>query len=777
MQFRIFSTLIFICTFISIHSQLDTTTYPWPVQPLNSSQSINGAFGEFRNTGSSDHFHNAVDIGEPDGNPVYPSISGIVHNKVNNGYNSYINVKSIINGKKKHLTYFHVVPSPSLSIGQQVTAGQTIIGTIYVGAAHVHLIERELVDQNSGALGTAINPIRPDGGLTPFTDTKSPIITKSSLMFYKDNTSSSPIASNQLSGKVDIQIQVRERNGSSSVHTNNGTYLLGYKILSADTSTIVFEPNNIGDKYRFYRLPSNSYVHRVFVKGIATTSNPTYWLTNGSGEAAINSTLSVSNNYLDTDNLLEGNYLLKIYSEDTRGNTTSELFPISIIKLPPELNYVAVDSNSVITATWKKYALSNLKGYRLYYSDDGSLDNWKLAADENKLDKNKTGIQFSNPSDFLVSSTQNRFYFYIVAVDSNNNESPHSDIYSLSVNSNGTKNILIVDGFHRYTSGGSWTEPQHYFSSTYFNAIESNGSFTISTCSNDAIVKGSKELQDYDLVVWFTGDETIADNTLSNNEQFKIAQYLENGGSLFITGDDIGQDLDTKHSHNEFSDTLFYHQYLKSKLEHDGNTLLFEVNGEAGTLFNNFNTKFSEVYPEDSPDDIEPINGATTILNYTYERESVFRKGGIAYTGTFGDSLQIGRLVYLSFAYETIGDENVRNDLMKRILQYFEIVTDVENENDNVPTIFSLSQNYPNPFNSTTIIKYSIPNVVSNFSSSVVLKVYDVLGKEVATLVDQKKPTGNYEAKFDASKLSSGVYFYQLKSGSFTSTKKMLLLK
>jgi hypothetical protein len=88
------------------------------------------------------------------------------------------------------------------------------------------------------------------------------------------------------------------------------------------------------------------------------------------------------------------------------------------------------------------------------------------------------------------------------------------------------------------------------------------------------------------------------------------------------------------------------------------------------------------------------------------------------------------------------------------------------------PSVFSLSQNYPNPFNPNTTIKYSIP-----LSSNVVIKVFNVLGDEVTTLVDAQKQAGTYELIFNAENLSSGVYFYQLKAGDFIETKKMLLMK
>ena len=92
---------------------------------------------------------------------------------------------------------------------------------------------------------------------------------------------------------------------------------------------------------------------------------------------------------------------------------------------------------------------------------------------------------------------------------------------------------------------------------------------------------------------------------------------------------------------------------------------------------------------------------------------------------------------------------------------------------------FDMLQNYPNPFNPSTKIKYSIPSVISNEERSlnVLLRVYDILGNEVATLVNEEKPAGNYEIEFNASKLSSGVYFYQIKAGDFIKTKKMILLR
>jgi photosystem II stability/assembly factor-like uncharacterized protein len=91
---------------------------------------------------------------------------------------------------------------------------------------------------------------------------------------------------------------------------------------------------------------------------------------------------------------------------------------------------------------------------------------------------------------------------------------------------------------------------------------------------------------------------------------------------------------------------------------------------------------------------------------------------------------------------------------------------------NNIPKEYSLKQNYPNPFNPATIISYALP-----FSTDVNLKVYDELGKEVMTLVNGKQNAGKYEVRFDGSGLASGLYFYTLQAGTFSQTKKLMLIK
>jgi len=100
-------------------------------------------------------------------------------------------------------------------------------------------------------------------------------------------------------------------------------------------------------------------------------------------------------------------------------------------------------------------------------------------------------------------------------------------------------------------------------------------------------------------------------------------------------------------------------------------------------------------------------------------------------------------------------------------------VTFVEEEQiADLPTAYYLSNNFPNPFNPSTKIKYSVPQ-----TSTVQMKVFDVLGKEIETLVNEEKPVGTYELNWNAANLPSGVYFYRLKAENFVQTRKMILLK
>jgi hypothetical protein len=130
-------------------------------------------------------------------------------------------------------------------------------------------------------------------------------------------------------------------------------------------------------------------------------------------------------------------------------------------------------------------------------------------------------------------------------------------------------------------------------------------------------------------------------------------------------------------------------------------------------------------------------------------------------------NLQIDEEVWLTRE----GVLNGYDDVVSKAVEWIITATTFE-ETINYNFNFKVSQNYPNPFNPTTKISYAIPQ-----NSFVELKVFNLLGQEIATLVNQEKPAGNYEVNFNASNLPSGVYIYRMKAGEYVETRKMVLLK
>ncbi|MEE9430861.1 MAG: choice-of-anchor Q domain-containing protein [Melioribacteraceae bacterium] len=177
---------------------------------------------------------------------------------------------------------------------------------------------------------------------------------------------------------------------------------------------------------------------------------------------------------------------------------------------------------------------------------------------------------------------------------------------------------------------------------------------------------------------------------------------------------------------------------------------------------------------------------ATEVNNYGFNVErSSFRKDGttpvrtewknIGFIEGHGNSNSPKLYNYIDNSIEAFGSYLFRLKQID-IDGMFEYSDEVE-VSIGTPNKFELMQNYPNPFNPTTTIKYSVPNVASNFSSSVMLKVYDVLGKEVVTLVNQKQNAGRYNVEFNATNLPSGIYFYSINIDGNILSKKMMLIK
>lgn len=410
---------------------------------------------------------------------------------------------------------------------------------------------------------------------------------------------------------------------------------------------------------------------------------------------------------------------------------------------PELLSAKILDINTEIT--WE-CDTTGVIAFNIYVSKNGV--DWTHIASESKE-------TFST----LIPNSEDYFSFRISAVTENAEGNWSNSLSAFS--SNNDSKILIVDGFERDYGSGSWHGDGHTFISKYAEVLsEENISFE--SVSHKIVIDELISLNDYKAVYWIIGDESTIDETFNSTEQNIIKYYLENGGNFFVSGSEIGWDLSYRGSDDDKS---FYSNYLKAQFVSDNANVLNAV-GINETLFDGISIRFGQTYEEDYPDVISPINGSELCLNYSNNKGA-----GIYYSGKFGSSDKVSKLVYIAFPVETISDDSVFSSLIKNSFEFFDTPVSVSDQNS-VPSKFELKQNYPNPFNPNTSIEYSVPN-----TEYVSLKVYDILGNEVATLVNEKKYAGSYKVNFDASQLSSGVYFYKLNAGTFNRIGKMLLIK
>lgn len=289
---------------------------------------------------------------------------------------------------------------------------------------------------------------------------------------------------------------------------------------------------------------------------------------------------------------------------------------------------------------------------------------------------------------------------------------------------------------------------------------------------------GGDTLGHYQAVVWLTGDDSLT--TLTSTEQEDIASHLDEGGNLFLSGQDIGYDLVED---GNASDSVFYHQVLHS--EYGGQVQERDMlNGVTGDPITDglmvYLNGFGGADNQRHPDVVSPLSGAVTIFRY-YPSGSP-EPAAIRYAGSY-------RLVYFSFGFEALtGDTpsqslEARTGLLNNILGWFGVATEVKESEriKPIPSGYTLLQNYPNPFNATTVIRYQL-SADGGRPSTVNLKIYNILGQKVITLVNRRQRPGNYEVIWDGrdrwgNPLPSGIYFYLLKVGNLSFSRKMLLMK
>ncbi len=415
----------------------------------------------------------------------------------------------------------------------------------------------------------------------------------------------------------------------------------------------------------------------------------------------------------------------------------------------PELLSTEMVTENLVRIKWR-CDTANILGYRVYNSTDGNT--WNMILDENSCKSTTAEISINHAISFYrVSSVKN---------DSPNfSESNWSNVLGMSSYAS-TKKALIVDGFEREV--GSWQGAGHSFVTKYGKAL---GIMKIDFISikNSELQNGNYKLGDYNYIFWILGDESTINETFNSAEQQLVKNYLNDGGNLFVSGSEIGWDLDFK---GDSQDKSFYNNYLKARYISDDAGASSAQGVVSGSL-NNCTVNFGQTYEEDYPDEIASQNEGKLCMQYANGKGA-----GVEYTGYFGNSTFSSRLIYLAFPLESTADDKSFNGVITKAIDYFNSVKVSVNETEHMVYNFNLEQNYPNPFNPVTTISYQIPK-----EGHVELKIFDLLGREIAILVNGERAAGKHEIKLDGSSISSGLYFYRMKASNYIATKKLILMK
>ncbi|MCE1188543.1 MAG: hypothetical protein LWX56_05320 [Ignavibacteria bacterium] len=312
----------------------------------------------------------------------------------------------------------------------------------------------------------------------------------------------------------------------------------------------------------------------------------------------------------------------------------------------PVMQRVLIQPGNIIRLNWT-CDTSGLKGFRLYKSTDGT--NWALLKNETTLKNLTIDIPLTDSAAaYRISSVKNDAPTY--------SESFWSNVLSYSQYSS-PKKILLVDGFTRLT--GNWRGPSNEGPVMYMKALKA-WKKRFDSVRNSELLTGINLLQ-YDAVIWLLGDESTANATFSDKEQVLVKQYLENGGSLFVSGSEIGYDLYEKGS---TSDKQFYTNYLKAVYMNDDAASL-TASGVTGGIFDGCTLNFGQTYAVPTPDEINASGGAVACLKYDNSKGA-----GIAYTGKFGTSAKTGRLIYLGFPLETTANDSAFQMIIGKSLKY-----------------------------------------------------------------------------------------------------------
>jgi spore germination protein YaaH len=306
---------------------------------------------------------------------------------------------------------------------------------------------------------------------------------------------------------------------------------------------------------------------------------------------------------------------------------------------------------------------------RVENTGDGSLRvTWgrSLGATGYKVYRSSDGVNFG---DYLETSDTTvvvsdlnlrRVYYFKVSATTAKGETPAGEV--LAGRTSGSPQVLVVNGYDRPKSTNT-----RDFIIQHAASLDAAG-VAFDACSNEAVERGQVRLTDYVMVDWILGEESTQDESFNYSEQDSVTTFLAAGGYLFVSGAEIGWDLDYK---GHAIDQSFYNEHLRADYVAD-DAGVYAVSGVSGTIFENlsgiaFDDGSHGTYDVRYPDCLNAAGGST--IDLTYDGTSY--NAGVEYDGSY-------KLVNLGFPFETVYPQASRDSLMSRMLDFFGISPDID---------------------------------------------------------------------------------------------------
>ncbi len=363
------------------------------------------------------------------------------------------------------------------------------------------------------------------------------------------------------------------------------------------------------------------------------------------------------------------------------------------------------------------------------------------------------------------------YYFRVQAVNAAGKSEPTEVLAASTLRA--TPHFLVVNGFDRM--GG--TKNTRDFIRQHAQALWPRR-VAFSSCSNEALESGIVKLTDFASVDWILGEEGTETESFSPREQILVAEFLKNGGNLFVSGSEIGYDLVEK---GTADDKAFYRNFLKAEFISDRAGRVHQASGTANGIFHDllhiqFDDGTHGGYDVDYPDGFKPEGGSILALVYDGVNYQTQGGAGIQYAGPFDNGTRPGHLVYLGFPFEMIVDSTQRVSVMARVLDFFNINLEVKGNPPSAPRKFVLEPNYPNPVTSASNFKTTF-QFRTQVAMPVAIRLFNLLGQQVRVLFRGKTQIGENKIQVNLNGLPAGTYFYAIRIGRKTVRGRLLLIR